>query len=153
NSPVLNSGVAKFSDTGTALDVDPAAGTQLLTAPGPNIANAVDTLSSGGGTNFNAGINAGTSILAAPRPASVKTIVFLSDGENTVTGPIPNLSGETVLTFAVGNGSTCTGGNTPTLTDLANAGAAGSSCTHVTDLSQLGNLISAGVGSTLDSLQ
>jgi uncharacterized repeat protein (TIGR01451 family) len=153
NSPVLNSGVAEFSDSGTALDVDPAAGTQLLTAPGSNIANAVDTLSSGGGTNFNAGITAANSILTAPGAASVQTIVFLSDGLNTVAGTTPNLSGQTVLTFAVGSGSSCGGTVHPTLGDLAAAGGPGSSCTQVTDLSQLGNIISAGVGSTLDSLQ
>src|SRR5262245_10965565 len=44
-SPVANSGVARFNNTGTALDVDPAAGTQLLTVPGPNIDNAVAPLS------------------------------------------------------------------------------------------------------------
>jgi uncharacterized repeat protein (TIGR01451 family) len=152
NSPVLNSGIAKFNDSGTALDVDPAAGTQLLTAPGPNIANAVNGLTSGGGTNFNAGISAATSILSAPGAAPVKTIVMFSDGVNTEAGTVPDLSGETVLTFAVGSDSSCTGGVSPTLGQLAAAGAAGSSCTHVTDLTQLGNVVGASVGSTLDSL-
>jgi hypothetical protein len=150
-SPVLNSGVVKFSDTGTALDVDPAAGTQVLTAPGPNIDAAVATLTAGGGTSYVAGVTAANSVLSNAAAASTKTLVFLSDGADTSGGTLPAVpSGTTVRAFAIGSG-TCASGPIP-LSSVAALGGPGSSCTQVTNLSVLDDVIGQQVGSTLSGL-
>ncbi len=83
-SPVLNSGVATFSGVGAALDVDPAGGTQLLTAPGPNIDIAVAPLAAGRRHQLRSRRH-GRELGARPHRASAakKTIVFISDGDDT----------------------------------------------------------------------
>ena len=150
-SPVLNSGIVKFSDVGSALDVDPAAGTQVLTAPGPNIDNAVATLAAGGGTSYVAGVTAANTVLSDAAAASTKTLVFLSDGADTSGGTLPAVpSGTTVRAFAIGAGS-CTTGPIP-MSAVAALGGPGSSCTQVTDLSVLDDVIGQQVGSTLSAL-
>jgi trimeric autotransporter adhesin len=150
-SPVLNSGVVAFSNTATARDVDPAAGTQLLSAPGPNITNAVAPLTAGGGTSFVAAVTAANSVLTAPGATANRTLVFLSDGLDTSGGSPPALpAGTIVRAFAIG-GSNCNAG-TLTLASIAALGAVGSSCTTVTDMSVLDNVIGAQVGATFNSL-
>jgi hypothetical protein len=150
-SPVLNSGVARFDSTGVALDVDPAAGTQLLTAPGANITNAIAPLTASGGTSFVAGVTASNSALTAPGVAANRTLVFLSDGLDTAGGTLPAVpTGTIVRTFAIG-GANCAAG-TLTLDAVAALGAPGSSCTNVTDLAALDDVIGEQIGSTMNSL-
>jgi hypothetical protein len=147
-SPVADSGVVAFGGTATALDVGPAAGKQLLSAPGPNIANAIAPLTASGGTNFVAGVTAANTILAAStQPA--KTLVFLSDGLNTAGGTLPAIrAGTVVRTFAIG-GATCGAATGVTLQAIANRGAPGSSCTRVTNLAALDDVIRTQIGSKL----
>ena len=154
-SPVLNSGVATFSNVGAALDVDPAGGTQLLTAPGPNIDNAIAPLAAGGGTSYKAGVTAANSVLSAPGAAAKKTMVFFSDGNDTAGGilqPSDIPAGTVVRAFAIGSG-TCASGTLITMNQVAALGAPGSSCTQVTNLSVLDDVIGEQLGSTLSALQ
>jgi hypothetical protein len=151
-SPIADSGVVRFNNTATALDVDPAAGVQLLTGPGPNITNAVTPLTAGGGTSFVAALNAANQVLGVSQQP-VKILVFLSDGVDTAGGTLPSFpdpDDTIVFAFAIG-GAGCGGGN-PSLNAVAAKGAAGSSCQVVTDLSQLDDVISDAIGATLDSL-
>jgi hypothetical protein len=151
NSPVLNSGVAVFSDVGTALDVEPAPGTQLLTAPGPNITNAIAPLVPTGGTSFAAGVGASNTILNAPGAATTRTLVFLSDGLDTAGGSLPPLpAGTVVRAFAIGSAN-CDSG-VGSLNSVAALGAPGSSCTNITNLAVLDDVISDQIGSSLDAL-
>ncbi len=151
-SPVANAGVGVFNATGTALDVDPVAGTQLLTAPGPNIDAVVASLSAGGGTSFVAGVTAANAILSDAAAAPVKLLVFFSDGQDTIGGTLPAIPSETVVrAFAIG-GAGCAGASI-SLNAVAALGAAGSSCTQVTDLSVLDDVIGAQIGSSLDALE
>jgi hypothetical protein len=148
SSPVANSGVAAFNGTGTVLDVDPAAGAQALTAPGPNVSNAIASLTPFDGTSFVAGLTAANTILNNAAAKPMKTLVFLSDGLDTSQAPLPAVSAGTVVrAFAIGS-ATCSSGTKP-LNAVAALGARGSSCTQVTNLSTLDDVISAQVGSTL----
>jgi len=147
NSSVANSGVVAFQTGAAALDVDPAAGTQLLTAPGPNIDAAVAPLTSGGGTNFTAAITASNTVFADAAVKPTKLLIFITDGFGSFGGgALP--AGTVVSSFAVGTGSACTG-NLLAVTAL---GAAGSSCEEVTDPSDLADAITDSIGSSLDSL-
>ncbi len=123
----------------------------MLTAPGPNIDGAVATLVSGGGTSYVAGVTAANTVLSDAAAASTKTLVFLSDGADTSGGTLPAVpSGTTVRAFAIGSGS-CTTGPIP-MSAVAALGGPGSSCTQVTDLSVLDDVIGQQVGSTLSAL-
>ena len=123
----------------------------MLTAPGPNIDSAVATLAAGGGTSYVAGVTAANTVLSDAAAASTKTLVFLSDGADTSGGTLPAVpSGTTVRAFAIGAGS-CTTGPIP-MSAVAALGGPGSSCTQVTDLSVLDDVIGQQVGSTLSAL-
>jgi hypothetical protein len=146
-SSVANSGVVAFSHFATALDVDPAAGVQLLTAPGPNIDSAIAPLAPGGGTDFGPAIAAANVVFADPAAKSTKLLIFITDGFGSFSGgALP--SGTVVRSFAVGTGSACTGN----LINVTNLGATGSSCEQVTDPSDLADAITESSGSSLDSL-
>jgi hypothetical protein len=153
-SPVKNSGVAVFNGNATALDVDPAAGTQLLTNPGPNISNAISGLTPFDGTSFVAGLTAANSILSDSNAQATKTLVFLSDGLDLSGGTLPAIpdgAHTLVRAFAIG-GANCGSATGVTLTAIANLGAPGSSCTQITDLSVLDDVIGAQIGSSLTGL-
>jgi hypothetical protein len=152
SSPVANSGVVRFNNTATALDVNPSvAGVQLLAAPGANITNVVNSLTAGGGTSFVAALNASNQALNDPQAKGVKILVFLSDGADTVGGTLPPLSAGTVVkAFAVGGNGCGNGGIT--LNAVVAKGAAGSSCTVVANLSDLDNVIGSAIGATVTSL-
>ena len=151
-SPVLNSGIVKFSDVGRALDVDPAAGT-----PGAHRARAEHRRRGrrrwrpAAAPSYVAGVTAANTVLSDAAAASTKTLVFLSDGADTSGGTLPAVpSGTTVRAFAIGAGS-CTTGPIP-MSAVAALGGPGSSCTQVTDLSVLDDVIGQQVGSTLSAL-
>jgi hypothetical protein len=151
-SPVKNSGVAVFNGFGVALDVDPAAGTQHLTDPGPNISNAISNLTPFDGTSFVAGLTTANTILNDPAAQATKTLVFLSDGIDANGGTLPDVpAGTVVRAFAIG-GANCGSTEGVTLSAIAAKGAPGSSCTQVTDLSMLDDVIGAQIGSSLTGL-
>ena len=109
------------------------------------------TLAAGGGTSYVAGVTAANTVLSDAAAASTKTLVFLSDGADTSGGTLPAVpSGTTVRAFAIGAGS-CTTGPIP-MSAVAALGGPGSSCTQVTDLSVLDDVIGQQVGSTLSAL-
>lgn len=147
NSAIANSGVVAFQSSATALDVDPAVNTQLLTVPGVNIDNAVAPLTAGGGTNFTDAIVKANTVFNDGAAKDTKILIFITDGFGSWGGGVLP-AGTVVSSFAVGTGSACSGN----LVAVTNLGAAGSSCEHVTDPSDLADAITESIGSTLDSL-
>jgi hypothetical protein len=150
-SPVANSGLARFSTTGTAVPL--TGGSPYLVTPGPVIDTAVGGFTAGGGTSFVAGLNAAKTVLTDPAVQDGKIIVFLSDGGDTAGGTLPmlegTLEGTIVQAFAIGGG--CATGS-PSLNAVAARGAPGSACTRVTNLSVLDQLIMESIAASLDSL-
>ncbi len=151
-SPVANAGIVAFNHEARALDLLPRiAGSQPLVPPGPHVAAAVDTLVASGNTNFIAAMTVANTVLGRPAAKPARTVVFLSDGRNNGTGSLPAVPvGTTVHSFAIGN-ATCTTGS-PSLAAVAALGGPGSSCTRVTDLSVLDDVIVDQIGSTLSGL-
>mgnify|MGYP002622233927 CR=1 FL=1 len=132
NSPVLNSGVGTFNNSGSVV--------QALTAPGASIEAAVNSINtSSGGTNFGAGLSAANTILSAPSVAGEKIVVFLTDGAGSGTSALP--AGTIVKAFAIA-GAGCSG----------NLDAISDECTVVTDLMDLDDVISESIGASIDSL-
>ncbi len=170
-SPVQLTGLASFSDGGTAHDVDfGAGGTQLIVAPGydgdgnsvPDLEDAAFALTASGQTNFAAGLTSAVTILGdAANTSTTNLVLFLSDADNQSVMVGPNVStvavpaGTTIHTFALGVGPSCTfDGGTGSLDDIAALSTAGvGTCTEVTDISDLADIISEAIGSTLESLE
>ncbi|MET1231352.1 MAG: hypothetical protein ABWY52_00715 [Candidatus Limnocylindrales bacterium] len=172
-SPIQLTGLASFASGGSTHDVDlGAAGTQLLVAPGfdgntngtPDLNDAVFTLAAGGQTNYHDGLtNAFTILNDASNTNTSNLLLFLSDADDqsvmvgadigTLVGSVP--AGTTIHTFALGVGPTCAfDGGTGSLDEIAALSTAGvGTCTEVTDVSELADLISAAIGSTLESLE
>ncbi len=169
NSSVDETGLASFASDGTAHDVDlGTGGTQLIVAPshdgnGNSIADVEDVANSliaAGVTNYHAGLQAALTILGAgTNPVNV--VVFMSDGENntgpsvfTLAGSVP--ANTTIHSFAIGTGVSCTSDPTfrGSLQDVANLSTTGmGTCTQVTDLSTLADVIAEAVGSSLNTLE
>lgn len=152
-SPVLDSGIVKFSGDAVAIDLDSnTPDPEVLAPPGAAITDALAGLTAGGGTGFVAAVTAAIEILGAST-ATNKTIVFLSDGADTAGGVLPNLPANTfVKAFAVGSGASCSGA-APSLDMVAALGTTPSSCTNVTNLSTLAaDVLTQTSGSTLSSL-
>jgi hypothetical protein len=169
NSSVDETGLASFATTGTAHDVDlGTAGTQYIVAPGydgntnstPDIEDVAFGLAAGGNTCYHCGLSQALTVLASSTNA-VNIVIFMSDGGNN-TGPnVSTLSGSfgpgtTIHSFAMGTGVNCTSGAEPggrgSLAQVA-ALTPGGTCTQVTDMSKLADLITEAIGSTLDSLE
>ncbi|MCU0274340.1 MAG: VWA domain-containing protein [Acidimicrobiales bacterium] len=143
---VLNSAVIGFSSTATA-----ATGPALTTDFGA-VATAIQNLTAGGGTSFQAALTAANTILSGST-ASKKLIVIISDGENggSVSGPLTGTP--VVQAFAIG-GVGC-GSGSGSLAAVAALGASGSACTTVTtaNLPGLGAaIVSASFASSLTGL-
>jgi hypothetical protein len=176
---VLDVGVVAFADTAVTGDVGPAAGDQSLTGPatdadtagGPDVeqvlASAFSDVGGGNGglaqftlknagqfTNFEAAVAAATT-LASSSSAGTKIVVFLSDGVASAGGTVADevtaaaAAGVRFETFAIGSGSSCsnTGGGRGSLDDIANG--TGGTCTAVTDLSQLPDVVPGVIDSQL----
>jgi hypothetical protein len=175
--------IASSTDNGgSAADVGPAAGDQILTGPstdangasGPDIEEVLNSVFSksdltGGvqqftlkdvgsnATNFSAGLSAAVNVVNASTKPN-KIIVFMSDGlantgTNVSTVSVPG--GVLIYTFAVGTGSDCMldPDHLGSLTDIANLGTAGSGCTSVTTPSDLPDIIPGIIASKLTGLQ
>lgn len=176
---VLDVGVVAFADTAVTGDVGPAGGDQPLTGPatdvnaanGPDVEEVLTSAFSdvGGGngglgqftlknagqfTNFEAAVAAATS-LASSSSAGTKIVVFLSDGVASAGGSVAEevaaaaAAGVRFETFAIGASSSCsnTGGGRGSLDDIANG--TGGTCTEVTDLSQLPDVVPGVIASQL----
>lgn len=175
-------GVAVYGSSGIAGDVGPAANNQLITGPAMDADSAggrdveqvltsafSDVWGGNGGlnlfslknagqyTNFADGLTAALQVVSASSKPN-KIIVFMSDGlnnqgshVNTVTVP----SGVIIHSFAIGSGSSCTSdpNSLGSLTDVANKGASGSSCTPVPTVSDLQNVIPGVIAAELLSLE
>jgi hypothetical protein len=159
-------GAVFFDDAAQIKDVDPvAAGTQGLTAPAadansnatPDIEDTLRTATVGGNTNFEAAVQQACSLVQqSTNPNNL--VVFLSDGVATVGGNAlddlpcaPNSA--TFQTFAVGSGSSCTdtGGGRGSLAQIA--GATAGTCTLVTDVANLPDVIPGIIASKLTTLE
>lgn len=169
-------GVVVYGQVGAAADMTPGGADAPITAPdaGPG---DVDTVVSSvispdcaagvqqftnkvvgcNGTNFAAGLAAATSVVTASTNSS-NIVVFLSDGQSNAGGAsfAGNLSalvatGATAHTFAVGSGSSCTGGTAGTLQEIADD--TGGTCTVVASPEDLEDIVPGLISSTLDSIE
>ena len=177
NGTVGEAGLAVFGSSGAATDVQPDAMVQLNTAPDADrnsnsardmdeVFTSVDFGSIGlfspfnvgsGSTNFVAAVqtaNQAAATMASPN----KVVAFMSDGAsnvfsgNAVTEVGNRPAGTTYYTFAVGSGASCTNaGSQGSLAQIATA--TGGTCTSVTDVSSLPDILPGVVEATLDSLE
>ena len=154
----LDVGLAIFGSTGASADMKADGGDQLLTTPAdPGVGTVINSIVVGGmsqftprsvgsATSFPAGMAAALNSVAASSAAS-KNVVFLSDGFSG-TGTLANFNarlaaldaaGATIYSFAVGSGSSCTGGSVGTLQAMADA--TGGTCTNVPDPATLPDIV------------
>lgn len=175
NGTVGEAGLAVFGASGAATDVQPDAGVQLNTAPeADRNSNAVRDMDEvftsadfysigqfspfnvGGTTNFFAAAQRANQI-AASMTSTNKVVVFMSDGGSNEFGnavdEVGNRpAGTTYYTFAVGSGASCAFvGSQGSLAQIA--AATGGTCTNVTDVSSLPDILPGVVEATLDSLE
>lgn len=137
--------IVAFDDSAATADVGPAPGVQTTTGPAtdadgngsPDIVDVLTTLTPSGGTDFDAALAQVQTLLV---PGEQNIVFFLSDGQSSLaTGPGSPLqavadAGATVLTFAVGSGTSGCAAGEP-LSDIA--ATTGGTCTEVTDPTQL----------------
>jgi hypothetical protein len=170
-------GLAIFAQGGSATDIAPAGGSQLLAPPSADangntaldldevLASASASTGSVGlftnvavgadATNYGAGIAAALSIAAASALPN-KIVVFVSDGFSN-TGPSVASAlaspppGVVFYTFAVGSSASCTGGSTGSLQDIASL--TGGTCTNVPNVAALPSIIPGVIASQLTSLR
>jgi hypothetical protein len=147
-------------------------GTDANTAGGPDVEEVLssafsDVLGGNGGfaqftlknagqlTNFEAAVISATA-LASSSSAGTKLVVFLSDGFASAGGPVADdvmaaaAAGVRFETFAVGSGASCSNTGTSgqgSLDDIATG--TGGTCTPVTDLSQLPDVVPGVIASQL----
>lgn len=166
----LESGLAAFASSAAAADVSSAAGDQPFTAPGdPDLGAAVSSLSEGAigahtvkdglgfQTNYVAGLQAADSLATAATGDQVN-VVFLSDGVSIVgdqaafDSTLAALSAKaTIYPFAVGAGSSCSGGVVGTLDAMA--AASGTECFAVPDPADLPDVITNVTATSLTGLE
>ena len=147
--------IAAYASNGVALDLDPsAAGTQTFTTPNADadgngvrdVDQVLDILSSGGGTNFEAGLEAAIgAVEAAGTGRGEGSVVFLSDGANNQgsggaeeSTQITGVLGQSLRAFGVGSGS-----------ELAQLRVLDANAERFTDIQDLLDLFS-GVGSNVN---
>ncbi|MFW5472468.1 hypothetical protein ACOCJ5_04085 [Knoellia sp. CPCC 206450] len=165
----LESGVAAFGENGVTADMQAAAGDQRFTSPSSAEVNTVvDSLVDGGvgqftakavgndGTNFAAGLQAANTLVQAASGTQVN-VVFLSDGVSNLgtlaafnTALTAVSSDATIYPFAVGGGSSCSGGTAGTLAQMATA--SGTTCFAVPDPAKLPDVIKNVTATTLTGL-
>jgi len=164
-SAVGETGLASYAGGGTAHNVDLGpTGPQFIVAPDydgsgngqPDVEDVAFSLSAGGSTCYSCGLNAALTILSSSANLT-KIVIFMSDGHNisganvNTVGPFP--ADATIHSFAIGSGVSCSSDHgLGSLNDVA-ALTTGGTCTQVTDMSDLADLIQEAIGSTLDSLE
>lgn len=159
-------GVVFFSDAATIRDSGPTTpGTQGLTAPNtdangsgtPDVEEVMRTALGGGGTNYEAAVQRACELVQQSTNTN-NVVVFLSDGipENggNALDDLPCEPDEaTFQTFAVGAGASCTntGNGRGSLGQIA--AATGGTCTVVTDVATLPDVIPGVIDSQLTKLE
>ncbi|MDQ4068985.1 MAG: hypothetical protein M3203_05875, partial [Actinomycetota bacterium] len=168
-------GLVVFGNTAVPADVGPAVGQQSITGPGtdvngtggPDVEEVLSSILIGGvtrftsrsvgsGTNFEAAVQAACGLAQQTTMANV-VVAFLSDGaagtggyalDDVPCGPKP----ATFQTFAVGTGASClnTGGGRGSLAQIA--AATGGTCTQVTNLATLPDVLPGVIGAELARL-
>lgn len=139
----VNYGLASFDTTGMPTLFNGSAVTTDHDAQDGDIAREDNALSSGGGTNFAAGLVAANVSITASS-ASKKYVVFLSNGQggggSTFTAALADLknSSTTIFSFAIGSRLSCTRGST-LLQKMANA--TGGKCQNVTNAADLSSVL------------
>jgi hypothetical protein len=122
----------------------------------PAFDTAVNALVPGSNTNFAAALAVAVDYFQQPTAGTHKFLIFLSDGIENLGGDgaasLAALDSMGVVSnsFAVGSGSSCTGGADISLADIA---LGGGTCTVVTDPNTLPDLIPNLVGSVLDKVE
>ncbi|GAA1306416.1 PKD domain-containing protein [Saccharothrix xinjiangensis] len=172
NTVVGSVGAVVFATTAATVDVGPAAGDQLLTAPetdangngardveeavGSAVQGGVNQFTAksvGGGTTFVPAVQAATTVTNAQSQAR-KVVLFLSDG--FATGDVTGVAGAVpanvdYFTFAVGPGSACNSGDyNASLQAIADL--TGGTCTSVPDPANLPNVVPGVIASQLTNL-
>jgi len=160
-------GLAVFSSSGAAADISSDAGEQALTAPAdPDVDTAITSIVEGGitaftnksvgsgSTNYVAGLDAASAIAAQAGSGPIN-VVFLSDGQSNAgsnfAGSLATLAAQaTIYPFAVGAGSSCTGGSVGTLAQMA--AASGTECFAVPDPADLPDVIKNVTATSLTSV-
>lgn len=166
----LESGVAAFGSGAATADMQAAAGDQKFTSPaGTDVDTVVDSLSAGsigqftpkgtsgdGSTNYAAGLQAAQTLVAAASGTQVN-VVFLSDGQSNAgtlsafnTALTAVADDATIYPFAVGSGSSCSGGSAGTLNAMA--AASGTTCFAVPNPADLPDVIKNVTATTLTGL-
>jgi hypothetical protein len=146
---VKNVGLGSFDSAGYS-----QFGLGAATDPGFN--TAVNGLAPGSATNFAAGLAVAVGYFQQATAGSHKFLIFLSDGIQNLGGDgaasLATLTSLGVVsnTFAIGSGSSCTGGADVSLNDIA---LGGGTCTAVTDPNMLPDLIPNLIGSVLDKVE
>ena len=178
-SSVSKTGLGTFNNTKKTWDLDlGTAGIQLLVEPDtdgdtnsiPDLIDVASGLIVTQATSYGGGLEALETILAESSSTN-KIVIFLSDGQNNRLPAVSNFEttfdGQGVVfnAFAVGggNGVDC---NTPPGNDPSTSGpdalgnlndvtalTSGGTCTNVTDMSTLANVITESIGSTLETLE
>lgn len=161
----IDVGLAVFGTDADPADISSAAGDQLVTTPAdPDVDTAIGSITIGGitqfaarsvgtGTNVTAGLTAALDVVQAGA-GTTANVVFLSDGFSS-TDPgfdaaLTALAAQaTIYPFAVGTGSSCTGG-TDSLDDIADA--SGTECAWVQDPADLPDVITNVTATRLDTL-
>ena len=144
-----NAGLGSFDSAGYSLF-----GLGALNDPG--FATALGGLAPGSGTNFAAGLDVAVGYFQQADAGSHKFLIFLSDGiqneGGSGSGSLTTLTDLGVVsnTFAIGSGSSCSGGVDVSLDDIA---LGGGTCTAVTDPNDLPDLIPNLIGSVLDKVE
>lgn len=154
----LDVGLSVYGSSGASADMSSAGGDQVLNSPGSaDVVTVIDSVRIGGvnqftakgvgsgSTNFTAGLTSASNSVSASSATS-KNVVFLSDGRSNTGGggfsaavtALKN-QGATIYSFAVGSGSSCTGGNDGTLQAMANE--TGGTCTPVPNPADLPDII------------
>lgn len=159
-------GAVFFDHAAQIKDADPVTGgTQPLTHPAtnsdadsiPDIEETLRTATIGGNTNFEAAVQQACALVQqSTNPNNI--VVFLSDGVATTGGSaLDNLpcapKPATFHTFAVGSGSSCanTGGGRGSLQQIA--AETGGTCTNVTNVASLPDVVPGLIGSQLTKLE
>ncbi|GAA3893697.1 hypothetical protein GCM10022243_68180 [Saccharothrix violaceirubra] len=165
-------GAVAFGNGAATIDVRPAAGDQLVTAPGADedgngirdIEDALSSITPGAvsrftpktfpaATDYVPAVNAATSVTNAQTQRR-KIVLFLSDGfSSTDVRAVASAQPAAVdyLTFAVGTGARCRGANyNSSLQALADL--TGGRCTEVLDPSTLPNIVPGVIASQLTDL-
>jgi len=149
HSAIINAGIS--NEVGMVSYDSSASIKQAIAFPDSSINGIIDSLSSGGGTNCQAGLAESLNVMTAATNSS-KFIIFVSDGycgSNIQSSTIQALNNEGIVVHSVaaGTGSSCSGG-------LATmAAGTGGQCFYVPDPGNLPDIIGNLIGSSLDILE